>query len=123
MQVCKVQWAPSAQPEDERERLDRTDGRSEGEGENHRQVKTIGEKEVKEKKISLITEILKIIFVFLPSLDNVAPKLEVTDCIFNMLTIVGNLALTIQAIVTDPASAPMNILSALVGGGEGPEGR
>ncbi|RFU28181.1 hypothetical protein B7463_g8175, partial [Scytalidium lignicola] len=76
-------------------------------------VKQIGEKEKKAKKIALILEILGIIFAFIPLLDEIAPSLEIADGAFEIVSATGNVALAIQGIVADPASAPMQILSAL----------
>jgi glucan 1,3-beta-glucosidase len=76
-------------------------------------VKQIGEKEKKEKKIALILEILGIVFAFLPFLDELGPALEIADGAFEVVAAAGNVGLAIQGIVADPASAPMEILSAI----------
>jgi len=80
------------------------------------QVKQIGQQVAKQDKINKILEILGIIFIFVPFLDDLAPELGVLDGIFNVVSVAGNLALSIQAIVADPTSAPMEILGALAGG-------
>ena len=80
-------------------------------------VKSIGEEAAKQAKIDLILEILGIAFIFLPFLDDIAPELEFLDGVFDTLSQVGNAALTIQGIVADPASAPMDILGLLTGPG------
>jgi glucan 1,3-beta-glucosidase len=76
-------------------------------------VKEVGEKEKKEKKVALILEILGIIFAFIPFLDELGPSLGLADGAFEIVAATGNVALAIQGIVADPASAPMQILSAL----------
>ncbi|KAI9645912.1 hypothetical protein NHQ30_005349 [Ciborinia camelliae] len=80
-------------------------------------AKAIGEKAAKEEKVELILEILGIAFVFVPFLDDFTPELEALDGVFETLSQVGNAALTIQGIVADPASAPMDILGLLTGPG------
>jgi len=76
-------------------------------------VKAVGEKEKKEKKTALILEILGIIFAFIPFLDEIGPSLGLADGAFEIVAATGNIALAIRGIVADPASAPMEILSAL----------
>jgi hypothetical protein len=79
-------------------------------------VKSIGEKEAKEKKIQLILEILGIAFIFIPFLDDLAPELEALDGVFNTISTIGNVGLGIESIVSDPSSAPMALLGLLAGG-------
>lgn len=79
-------------------------------------VKSIGEKEAREKKIQLILEILGIAFAFIPFLDDLAPELEALDGVFNTISTIGNLGLGIESIVSDPSSAPMALLGLLAGG-------
>lgn len=80
-------------------------------------VKAVGEKERKQKKIALILEIIGIVLIFIPFLDDLAPELEVLDGILNIVAAAGNVALSIQAIVANPLSAPMEILGLLTAGG------
>ncbi|RAL02989.1 glycoside hydrolase family 55 protein [Aspergillus ibericus CBS 121593] len=81
------------------------------------QVKAIGEKQAKEDKIKLILEILGIVFAFVPFLDDLTPALDVLDGAFETIATAGNVALGIQSIVSDPASAPMDLLGMIGGGG------
>jgi hypothetical protein len=76
-------------------------------------VKDIAEQQKKEDQIKLIILILGIIFSFIPFLDEVGPSLGVAGGIFEITAAAGNIGLAIQGIVADPASAPMEILSAL----------
>lgn len=76
-------------------------------------VKQIGEEEAKKKKLGLVLEILSIIFAFLPFLDELAPSFGIADGAFEIAAAAGNVGLAIQGIVSDPSSAPMDILSAL----------
>ncbi|RDW56742.1 pectin lyase fold factor [Coleophoma cylindrospora] len=80
-------------------------------------VKAIGEQEAKQKKIDLILEILGIAFIFIPFLDDLAPELEALDGVFETIATVGNVALGVQSIISDPTSAPMEILGLLTGSG------
>ena len=68
-------------------------------------VKQIGEKEHKDNKVALILEILGIIFAFIPFLDELGPSLGIADGAFEIAAATGNVALAIQEIVADPASA------------------
>ncbi len=83
-------------------------------------VKSLGEQQAKNDKISLILEILGAVFAFLPFVDDFAPALEVLDGVFETVAAAGNIALDIQGIISDPASAPMLLLD-LVGGSGGRE--
>ncbi|RDW56893.1 pectin lyase fold factor [Coleophoma crateriformis] len=80
-------------------------------------VKSIGEKEAKQKKIDLILEILGIALIFIPFLDEFTPELEALDGVFETIATAGNVALGVQSIVSNPASAPMDILGLLTGPG------
>ncbi|UKZ82498.1 hypothetical protein TrVFT333_010287 [Trichoderma virens FT-333] len=68
-------------------------------------------------QIELILEILGAVFAFLPFLDDIAPELELIDGLYATVADVGNVALTIQSIVSNPASAPMDILGLITGAG------
>lgn len=76
-------------------------------------VKQIGEKEKKEKKITLILEILGIVFAFLPFLEELGPALDIANGAFEIVAAAGNVGLAIQGIVSGLTSAPMEILSAI----------
>jgi len=80
-------------------------------------VKAIGAQEAKAKKIALITEILSIIFIFVPFLDEVAPAIIAANGVFHIAGAAGNVALGIQQIISAPASAPVAILGILTAGG------
>ncbi|KAI9742739.1 MAG: hypothetical protein M1818_003468 [Claussenomyces sp. TS43310] len=86
------------------------------------EVKAVGEQEEKEKKIALILEILGIVFAFIPFLDDITPEIDILDGVLEIVSTGGNAALAIQGIIADPESAPMEILSALTGGGTREEG-
>jgi glucan 1,3-beta-glucosidase len=76
-------------------------------------VKGIAEQQKKEDQLKLIILILGIIFSFIPFLEEVGPSLGIADGVFEIAAAAGNIGLAIQGIVSDPASAPMDILSAL----------
>jgi hypothetical protein len=80
-------------------------------------VKAIGEEQAKRDKISLILEILGIVFIFVPFLDDVLPEVEALDGIWGLVAAAGNVGLTIQAIIADPESAPVQLLGLLTAGG------
>ncbi|KAJ5211430.1 exo-1-3-beta-D-glucanase [Penicillium cinerascens] len=80
-------------------------------------VKEIGKKQAKKDKIKLILEILGIAFAFVPFLDDISPELEILDGVFETVAAAGNVALSIQSIISDPASAPMVLLDLVAGGG------
>ncbi|UKZ56764.1 hypothetical protein TrVGV298_010605 [Trichoderma virens] len=80
-------------------------------------AKALGKQYEREKKIELILEILGAVFAFLPFLDDIAPELELIDGLYATVADVGNVALTIQSIVSNPASAPMDILGLITGAG------
>jgi glucan 1,3-beta-glucosidase len=80
-------------------------------------VKEIGDQEAAEKKRDLILEILGVVFIFIPFLDDLTPELEALDGVFQTVAAAGNVALGIQSIVSNPASAPMEILGLLGGAG------
>lgn len=80
-------------------------------------AKSEGQKQEKRDKIKLILEILGAVFAFIPFLDDIAPEVEALDGIFSTVAEAGNVALTIQAIVSDPSSAPMELLGLLTAGG------
>jgi hypothetical protein len=56
------------------------------------------------------------VLVFVPVPDDLAPKLGVLDGVFNVISVAGNVALSIRMIVADPSSAPMHILGVITGG-------
>ena len=72
------------------------------------QVKAVAEKQKKTDKIVLILGILGIVFEFL-FIDDIGPELEFLDGI-------GNIGLSIQAMISEPASAPLEILGLLTAG-------
>jgi hypothetical protein len=76
-------------------------------------VKGIAEQQKKEDQLKLIILILGIVFSFIPFLEEVGPSLGIADGVFEIAAAAGNIGLAIQGIVSDPASAPMDILSAL----------
>ncbi|SPQ22989.1 a8ef266c-8802-41e8-87ee-6caa1a908fce [Thermothielavioides terrestris] len=80
-------------------------------------VKAIGEEQAKRDKINLILEILGIVFIFVPFLDDVLPEVEALDGIWGLVAAAGNVGLTIQAIIADPESAPVQLLGLLTAGG------
>lgn len=81
------------------------------------QVKAVGEKEKKDKKLALIIEILGIVFAFIPFLEEIGPSLGVADGIFEIASAAGNVALAIQGIIAHPDSAPMELLGLITAGG------
>lgn len=80
-------------------------------------AKSIGKKVAKEKKIAKILEILGIVLIFVPFLDDIAPELGVLNGVFSVVAVAGDVSLGIQQIVSDPSSAPMAILGAISGAG------
>ena len=80
-------------------------------------AKSLGQQYSKEQKIQLVLEILGAVFAFLPFLDDLTPELEILDGFLTTVSEVGNVRLTIQAIVSDPSSAPMDILGLLTAQG------
>jgi len=82
------------------------------------EVKDIGADATKEAKIALALEILGIVFAFIPFVDEVTPEfLPIVEGTFDFLTIGGNVGLEVQSIISNPTSAPMDILGALIGAG------
>ena len=80
-------------------------------------AKSLGQAQAKADKVKLILEILGIVFIFVPFLDDIAPEVEALDGVLNTVAALGNVALSIQAIVADPISAPMELLGLLTAGG------
>ncbi|OBT71633.1 hypothetical protein VF21_09708 [Pseudogymnoascus sp. 05NY08] len=83
------------------------------------QVKTIGAARKAEDKKNLILEILGIIFAVLPFVSEglgFATDLVLVGRIVEVVSGVGNAALSISDIVHDPTSAPMAIMGLLSGG-------
>ena len=80
-------------------------------------VKQIGENAAREEKIALVLEVLGFVFAFLPLVDEVLPELEFLDGMVELITTVGNTALTIDDIINNPTSAPMAILGLIAGPG------
>ncbi|KKA30026.1 hypothetical protein TD95_001514 [Thielaviopsis punctulata] len=87
--------------------------------ENMAAAKAIASKMSKEKRIELILGILSVALIFLPFLDDVVPEIAGLESIGTMISTMGNVALSIESIVANPLSAPMEIIGALMG----PEGR
>lgn len=58
-----------------------------------------------------------IAFAFVPFLDDITPELDILDGVFETVAAAGNVALGIQSIISDPASAPMVLLDLVAGGG------
>lgn len=58
-----------------------------------------------------------IAFAFVPFLDDISPELEILDGVFETVAAAGNVALSIQSISSDLASAPMILLGLVAGGG------
>ncbi|PTB38652.1 hypothetical protein M441DRAFT_49043 [Trichoderma asperellum CBS 433.97] len=85
-------------------------------------AKSLGQQQEKRDRINLILEILGVVFIFVPFLDDITPELEVFDGIFSTVAAAGNVVLTIQAIIADPTSAPMQLLGLLTAGGTRDEG-
>jgi glucan 1,3-beta-glucosidase len=80
-------------------------------------VKQIGENAAREAKIALVLEVLGFVFAFLPLVDEFLPELEFLDGMVEIITTVGNAALTIDDIINNPTSAPMAILGLIAGPG------
>ena len=78
-------------------------------------AKAIGLQEKADEQRNLIFEVLGLVFMFIPFLDDLAPALEVFSGVVNIIANVGNLVLSVAAIVADPLSAPMEILGFLTG--------
>lgn len=83
-------------------------------------VKNLGEEQAKKDKIGLILEILGIVFALLPFVDEFTPALGVLDGVFETVSVAGNIALDIQGVIANPASAPMLLLD-IIGGRNGNE--
>ena len=80
-------------------------------------AKAKGQQQAKEDKIKLITEILGGIFAILPFLDELAPELVAIEGLATFVANLGNVALAIQDIVSDPSNALMDILFVMLGAG------
>lgn len=76
-------------------------------------VKDIAKQQKKDDQIKLVILVLGIVFAFIPFLDEVGPALGIADGAFEIAGAAGDVSFAIQGIVSDPASAPMEILSAL----------
>lgn len=68
-------------------------------------------------KKNLILEILSVLSIFIPFLDDIAPAALAAPRIGAMIGDDGSLAVTIQDVVSDPGSAPLAILRVLGGTG------
>ena len=80
-------------------------------------AKDKGQQQAKKDQMDLILEILGIVFMFVPFLDEVTPELDFLDGVGNMVSAVANVGSAIQGIISDPGSAPAQILGLLAGGG------
>ncbi len=80
-------------------------------------AKEKGQQQEKKDKTDLILEILGFVLMFVPFVDEFAPELEFLDGIGTMVSTVADVAFTIQGIISSPASAPIQILGLLAGGG------
>jgi glucan 1,3-beta-glucosidase len=80
-------------------------------------AKALGKKQQAADKKNLIIEILSVILIFIPFLDEIAPEALAAARIGTLIGDSGSLALTLQDIVSDPNSAPLAILGILGGAG------
>lgn len=80
-------------------------------------AKALGSSQQTQDKKNLILEILSVVFVFIPFLDDIAPAALAAVRIGAMVGDAGSLAITIADIVSDPGSAPIAILGVLGGAG------
>lgn len=56
------------------------------------------------------------LFAFVPFLDEIDPEVEILDGAFETVAAAGNVALGIESVISDPASAPMVFLDLIAGG-------
>jgi glucan 1,3-beta-glucosidase len=80
-------------------------------------AKALGSSQKTQDTKNLIMEILSVVFMFIPFLDDIAPAALAAARIGAMVGDAGSLAVTIQDIVSDPGSAPLAILGVLGGAG------
>lgn len=80
-------------------------------------AKSLGASQKTQDKKNLILEILSVVFMFIPFLDDIAPEALAAARIGALIGDSGSLAVTIQDIVSDPGSAPLAILGVLGGAG------
>lgn len=80
-------------------------------------AKALGSSQQTQDKKNLILEILSVVFMFIPFLDDIAPAALAAVRIGAMVGDAGSLAITIADIVSDPGSAPIAILGVLGGAG------
>ncbi|KAI8297899.1 Mutanase [Colletotrichum sp. SAR11_59] len=91
----------------------------EGVIENMKQIKSIGAEQREREKKALILEILSIVLFVLPFAGEIVGAAfggaAMVARIATLIGEVGNAALTIESIVSDPVSAPFAVLSLLIG--------
>jgi glucan 1,3-beta-glucosidase len=80
-------------------------------------AKAIGKAQKAQDKKNLIIEILSAILMFIPFLDDIVPAALAVAKVGTLIGDAGSLAVTIEAVVSDPDSAPMAILGILGGAG------
>lgn len=80
-------------------------------------VKEHAVEQQKQDKAKLIQEVLGIVCLFIPFLQEVAPEVAAADAIFEIVGATVNIGLAIKGIIDDPVSAPMEILGLLTFGG------
>lgn len=79
-------------------------------------AKEKGKEVAAKKRRDLILEILGVVFMFIPFLDDLAPELLLADGLMDAAAFLGNTALAIKGIVDEPLSAPMALLGILTDG-------
>ena len=80
-------------------------------------AKSLGSSQKAQDKKNLILEILSVVFIFIPLLNDIAPAALAAARIEAIVRDARSLAVTIQDIVSDLGSAPLAILRVLGGAG------
>jgi hypothetical protein len=80
-------------------------------------AKSMGSSQKAQDTKNLILEILSVVFMFIPFLDDIVPAALAAARIGALIGDAGSLAITIQEIVSDPGSAPLAILGVIGGAG------
>jgi glucan 1,3-beta-glucosidase len=80
-------------------------------------AKSMGSSQKAQDTKNLILEILSVVFMFIPFLDDIVPAALAAARIGALIGDAGSLAVTIQEIVSDPGSAPLAILGVIGGAG------
>jgi glucan 1,3-beta-glucosidase len=80
-------------------------------------AKALGTSQKAADQKNLILEILSVVFIFIPFLDDIVPEALAAARIGTLIGDAGSLAITLQDVVSDPSSAPLAILGVLGGAG------